>query len=79
MRSAALATLLCAGLALGLAGCQRETNTTTSPNTPPVVTPSPNSSSSPTTPPSTPPSTTSPASPGTSSSMSTTEPPKTSK
>ena len=73
MRSTALATLLCAGLALGLAGCQRETNTSTSPNTPPVVTPK---SSTSTPPPASPSPPTSSTSPGTSSSMSTTEPPK---
>ena len=73
MRSAALATLLCAGLALGLAGCQRETNTSTAPNTPPVVTPKSSTSS---TPPSSMSPSPSPASPGTSSSMAPAEPPK---
>jgi len=77
MRSAALATLLCAGLAFGLAGCQRESGTSTSSNAPPVVTPK-SSTSAPTPPPSSSPpsSANSPASPGTSSSMGTAEPPK---
>ena len=48
MRTAALVTLLCTGMAFGLAGCQRETPTPKS-TTPPVVTQSPSSSSSGTT------------------------------